>query len=95
MTDDDLRKVAQIYHDIKRGRRKRGMEFSKCILIFAAVICAGTWIVTAVSWFLWRDFPYELVRYTGWFFGAVAAYMGKTAYENKPKIEGRREDGDK
>ena len=62
-------------------------EFSKCILIFAACICAATWVIAAVSWLMWRDFPTEMVQYTGWFFGAVAAYMGKTAYENKPKIE--------
>ena len=72
---------------------KHKMEFSKCILIFASVICAGTWVIAVVSWLLWREFPAELVQYTGWFFGAVAAYMGKSAYENKPKIM-NGQDGD-
>ena len=66
---------------------KKGMEFSKWLMIFAALLCGGTWVVAAVSWLLWREFPYELVQYTGWFFGAVIAYMVKSGYENKPKIQ--------
>ena len=73
--------------------RKTGMEFSKWLMLFAVVLCGGTWIVAAIAWLMWREFPSELVQYTGWFFGAVIAYMFKSGYENKSKIE-RGWDGD-
>jgi hypothetical protein len=72
--------------------RKMKKEFSKLLMIFAAGLCAATWVAAAISWFLWREFPAELTQYTIWFFGAaMPSYMLKTGYENKPKIEGRRE----
>ena len=71
---------------------KKKLEFSKCLMVFAVILCAGTWVVAAVSWLIWRVFPAELVQYTAWFFGALIAYMLKSAYENKPKIDKWRGD---
>ena len=65
---------------------KPKLEFSKWLMLFAVILCAGTWVVAAASWVLLGEFPAELVQYTAWFFGALIAYMGKSAYENKPKI---------
>ena len=72
-------------------KRKRKIEFSKLLMIFAVLLCGGTWIVATTAWILWREFPTELVEYTGWFLGAIIAYMFKSGYENKSKIM-RRED---
>ena len=74
-------------------RRKKGMEFSKWLMLFAVLLCAGTWTVAAVSWILWREFPADLVQYTAWFFGALIAYMVKSGYENKSKIEKGKDGG--
>jgi len=78
-------------HAAKRKVRRKGMEFSKWLLIIVGIPCAGTWIVAAVSWILWREFPLELVEYTRWFFGAIIAYMLKSGYENRPKIQKGKE----
>ena len=67
--------------------RKKKMEFSKWLMLFAVILCAGTWTIAAISWLLWREFPAELVQYTAWFFGATIAYMLKSGYENKAKIQ--------
>ena len=69
------------------------MEFSKWLMLFAVILCGGTWVVAAVSWILWNEFPVELVQYTAWFFGALIAYMLKSGYENKSKIEKGQEGG--
>jgi hypothetical protein len=71
---------------------RKGLEFSKWLMVFAVVICGGTWVVAAASWLMWREYPAELVQFTTWFFGALIAYMLKSGYENKSKIE--RERGD-
>ena len=77
-------------------RPKQGMEFSKRLMIFAAVLCGATWLVAAVSWFAWREFPAELTQYTIWFFGAaLPCYMLKTGYENREKIKSGKEGRDK
>src|SRR5215469_2045956 len=92
--DDFERAVLQVIRNnnlLSRFRRKK-IEFSKCLMVFASTICAGTWLVSAISWFVWREFPFEAVQYTLGFFGAVAAYMGKSAYENKPKIQNQKPD---
>jgi len=76
----------------KEPRRK--LEFSKWLMLFAAGLCAATWVIVAVSWFLGMEFPAELIQYTVWFFGAaLPSYMIKTGYENKPKILKGQEGG--
>jgi len=64
------------------------LEFSKKLMIFALVIYAASWIVAAVSWFYLEEFPSELMQYGSIAYGVIiAAYCGKSAYENKSKIE--------
>jgi len=91
MTHDELKdliiEVAREYFPVRRSPPRKKMEFSKWLMLFAVILCGGTWIVAAVSWVLWREFPAELVQYTAWFFGALIAYMLKSGYENKPKIQ--------
>jgi len=84
-----IEKVVQSKH---HKRKKR--EFSKCIMLFLSIICGATWIAATVAWFLWREFPTELVEYTQWFFVAAAAYMVKSGYENRAKIMRQREGDD-
>ena len=97
MTENEMKLlIYETFRDINcqsrplQNRRKK-LEFSKCILIFASIVCAGAWFAAAMSWFIWREFPAELVQHTGWFFGAIAAYMGKSGYENREKIRAKKE----
>jgi len=67
---------------------KKGMEFSKWLMIFATAMFFATWLVAAFSWFLWGEFPAELAGYTTAFYTVVTSfYMWKSGYENKSKIE--------
>ena len=68
-------------------QHKPKTEFSKGLIKFLCTLCGGTWVVATVSWFMWREFPHELVQYTSWFFGAVIAYYAKSCYENRAKID--------
>ena len=72
---------------LKKTQAKKKLEFSKLVIIFVGIFCMATWAVAVISWFMWQQFPHEIVQYTGWFAGTAIAYMCKTAYENKPKIE--------
>ena len=64
---------------------KRKTEFSKWVIVFVGAFCTATWVVAVISWFMWRDFPHEIVQYTGWFAGTLIAYMLKSGYENATK----------
>ena len=71
---------------------KREMEFSKKLilgtLIFIGLIC----IFSILSWFLVDDWPREVVEFFVWpLIVGVTGYMGKSAYENKAKIIGRKD----
>ena len=64
------------------------MEFSKKLLVFASAMFMATWTVIVVTIFVDVEVPWELIETLSWVYGAaVACYCGKTAYENKPKIE--------
>ena len=64
-------------------------EFSKKLMIFASVMYAATWLVAVFSWFHLGKIPWELIQNASWLYGATfVSYCGKSAYENKPKIEG-------
>jgi len=82
----DLERAIEKVMYSNRHPHRRKMEFSKCIMLFISIICGATWIAATVAWFLWREFPTELVEYTQWFFVAAAAYMVKSGYENRAKI---------
>ena len=75
----------------QKRKQKKGVEFSKWIMVLGFILCGGTWVVAAASWLLWREFPAELIEYTAWYFGAVIAYMFKSGYENRAKILGRED----
>jgi len=69
------------------------MTTSKKLLIFASAIYALMQIVVMVSWFVLRDIPGDLLySTTGMYTAAIAAYCGKSAYENKYKIVHARAD---
>lgn len=68
----------------------RKIEFSKRLMIFATVIFALSWVIAVFSWFYAGEIPVYLLRYSHLIYGACcASYYCKTAYENKPKIEGK------
>lgn len=94
MNLDDWKRVfieAMLDYKANEPQPKRKTEFSKLIIALGFIFCIGTWIVAVVSWFLWREFPSELTQYTIWYFGTVIAYMIKSGYENKAKINGRKD----
>jgi len=64
------------------------MEFSKKLMIVTSVIYALSWIMAAYSLFVKGEIPFELLQYANILYGAsVVSYCGKTAYENKAKID--------
>ena len=67
---------------------KQKMEFSKKLMIFLSLIFATTWGLAVYSWFAGGEFPWALVEFVNWLYGAsFVSYCGKSAYENKCKIE--------
>ena len=76
------------------AKPKKEMEFSKKLilgtLVFIGLIC----IFSILSWFFVDDWPREIVEFFVWpFIVGVTGYMGKSAYENKAKINGRKDGG--
>lgn len=70
------------------AQMQKPREFSKCVIIFASVMFALTWIVGAVSWFMWREFPAELAQLVTALYGvALAIYGAKAGIENHTKIK--------
>jgi hypothetical protein len=63
--------------------------FAGAVLLFGgAVMYALTWLVAVFSWFCSGLLPDELMKYATYLYGAaLAIYGGKSAYENKTKIE--------
>ena len=74
---------------------KKKMEFSKKLMVFTSVIFAATWAFAVCAWLAGGAIPWELVEFVNWLYGATfVSYCGKSAYENKYKIEtGRGENG--
>ena len=71
----------------KPEKRKR-METSKALILFASVMYALTWVVAVYSWFTSGTLPEELMKYATYLYGvAMAIYGGKAAFENKAKID--------
>ena len=81
--------------DKRSCRCRRGrLEFSKKLMVFASVVYSATWALAITSWLTMGEVPQELMLYTTGLFGsAFAVYGGKSAYENKPKIERGRGGG--
>jgi hypothetical protein len=68
------------------------METSKTLILFASVMYVLTWVVAVYSWFTAEALPDELMKYTTYLYGtALAIYGGKSAFENKAKIESSHE----
>ena len=69
------------------------MEFSKMLMCLSGALFFAAFAVSVVSWFALGEIPSELLTYAALPFGlALPAYCGKSAYENKPKIERGWED---
>ena len=67
---------------------KQKMEFSKKLMLFMSLIFAATWGLAVYSWIVGGEFPWELVEFVNLLYGAsFVSYCGKSAYENKYKIE--------
>ena len=67
---------------------KQEMEFSKKLMIFVSLIFAATWCVAVFSWIVSGELPGELLEFVNWLYGAsFVSYCGKSAYENKYKID--------
>ena len=65
------------------------MEFSKKLIVFASIMYAATWAVTAAALISAHEPPWQLLEMLSWVYGAaVACYCGKAAYENGHKIKG-------
>ena len=76
---------------LKPRRFERGgkMEFSKKLIIFASAMYAATWAVMVTSIFRDGEPPWGLMESLSWVYGAaVCCYCGKSAYENRAKIDG-------
>ena len=64
------------------------MEFSKIVMAFASALYALTWAVVAAAVFADGEPPWQMLESLSWVYGAaIASYCGKTAYENRAKIE--------
>jgi hypothetical protein len=63
------------------------MEFSKKLMVFACVLVAFTFFTTFAAWVFEREPPNDLIGFATWFSAPIVAYMAKSAYENKAKIE--------
>ena len=82
-TLDELKRAA------KRKYKPTKMEFSKKLMILSVFFYGFLCIVSLVSWFISGEWPQEIVTNFTWpFTTALASYMGKSAYENKTKIQG-------
>jgi len=69
--------------------RKPRMEFSKKLILGASFFYGLMCIVALMSWFLLGEWPREIIEHFSLpFAGLGISYMAKTAYENKPKIQG-------
>ena len=81
--------------DKRSCRYRRGsLEFSKKLMVFPSAVYLATWGLAVASWLTTGEVPQELMLYTTGLFGsAFAVYGGKSAYENKPKIEKGRGGG--
>ena len=69
------------------------MEFSKKLIIWAFIYFALFGIVSVVLWVVLGDWPREIAAF---FLGPVLcliSYMGKSAYENKAKIQNSKQAG--
>jgi hypothetical protein len=82
-------------HAVRGPRKKqtrklamRNVETSKALILFASIMYALTWVVAVYSWFDSGSLPDELMKYATYLYGAaLAIYGGKSAYENRAKIE--------
>ena len=65
------------------------MQFSKTLMIFACVIITIAFIVTVYDWAfeINADGLENIIAFARWLGMPIVAYMAKTAYENKAKIE--------
>ena len=94
MNESDVKQViAEVLREVKIAKPpirhiKQKMEFSKKLMIFVSVIFAATWGIAVYSWIAGGEFPWQLVEFVNWLYGACfVSYCGKSAYENKCKIE--------
>ena len=94
MTDLDVKQiVAGVLREANISKppilnNKEKIEFSKKLMIFVSLIFALTWCVAVFSWIVSGELPGELLEFVNWLYGAsFVSYCGKSAYENKCKID--------
>ena len=85
MNELDLKKVMveaikEVQTPPPKGKQPRKMEFSKKLMLVSTLMMAGTWAATIVSWFMFREIPWEFTQYATWLYGAsFVSYCAKTA----------------
>ena len=80
--------LAKEIHALQQRKKPTKMEFSKKAFIFASIMFFLTWMASVYSWFAIGEIPWEFSQWISLMYGAVfASYCGKSAYENKPKVE--------
>ena len=68
--------------------KPRKMEFSKKIMLFTSAIYLISWGMAAYYLVVNCEIPWELIQYANLLYGASGvSYCGKSAYENKAKID--------
>ena len=92
-TDMDANEIKKAVTEAMAARQSRyppRMEFSKKFLIAAFIFIGIFCAISTVSWFLIGDWPKEIAEFFVWpLIVSVVGYFGKTAIENKAKIENR------
>ena len=88
MSESELKKIIIGVLSEHNKKNSKQIEFSKKLIIgtiiFIGVIC----IVSILSWLIVGDWSREIAEFFIWpFIVAVTGYMGKSAYENKAKIQ--------
>ena len=71
---------------------KPKLEFSKKLIIgasfFYSLICA----IALLLWLTQGECPKDFLEFFSWpLVAIITSYMGKSAYENKPKIQNERD----
>jgi len=93
--EERRRQILSLRDEVLRSMRgelesvaKPKMEFSKKQITGACAFYFVICIIALASWFIIGDWPEEIILRLVWPFGAtIIGYMGKSAYENKYKIQ--------
>lgn len=80
--------IAEVIKEIQVPQKPRKMEFSKKLVLFTSAMYLISWGMAAYYLVVNGEIPWELIQYANLLYGAsVVSYCGKSAYENKAKID--------